>query len=611
MIMNYKRRTTISVAIGDTPLGSDYPIRVQSMTNTSTNDIEASVAQCRRIADAGADYVRLTAQGVREADNIGEIRSRLRAEGCMVPLVADIHFNPKAAFEAAQKTDKVRINPGNFVDAARTFKKLTYTDEEYRQELQRIHDALVPFIALCREHHTAVRLGVNHGSLSDRIMSRYGDTPAGMVESVMEFLRVFVAENFLNVVISIKASNTVVMVETVRRLVRAMDAEDMHFPLHLGVTEAGDGEDGRIKSAVGIGTLLAEGLGDTIRVSLSEEPEAEIPVARKLVDYITSRAGHKPIEGGFSKGYDPVCPQRRVTNKVAGVMGGRMKPIVIADVAPEALNGKMRPDFFFAANGCPDGCGNDRFIVPQDLYKGCANESPLFTLAEIEALQACKAPLKWLVVSDDVAIEKLEPLRGDTATALIVEPTNVNVPAGEQALLHALTDAGITLPAVIKNTYSDTDDEWLQVKAGADFGTLLLNGFSDGIWLSAPGFADADRVVRYELGILQASRLRMSKTEFISCPGCGRTLYDLQTTVKRVKEATSHLSHLKIGIMGCIVNGPGEMADADYGYVGAAAGKISLYKNKECVERNIPEAEAIPRLIALIKANGDWIEPEA
>ena len=609
--MNYKRRTTISVAIGDTPLGSDYPIRVQSMTNTSTNDIEASVAQCRRIADAGADYVRLTAQGVREADNIGEIRSRLRAEGCMVPLVADIHFNPKAAFEAAQKTDKVRINPGNFVDAARTFKKLTYTDEEYRQELQRIHDALVPFIALCREHHTAVRLGVNHGSLSDRIMSRYGDTPAGMVESVMEFLRVFVAENFLNVVISIKASNTVVMVETVRRLVRAMDAEDMHFPLHLGVTEAGDGEDGRIKSAVGIGTLLAEGLGDTIRVSLSEEPEAEIPVARKLVDYITSRAGHKPIEGGISKGYDPVCPQRRVTNEVAGVMGGRMKPIVIADLAPKALKGKMRPDFFFAADGCPDDCGNDRFIVPQALYKGYANESPLFTLAEIEALQACKAPLKWLVVSDDVAIEKLEPLRGDTATALIVEPTNVNVPAGEQALLHALTDAGITLPAVIKNTYSDTDDEWLQVKAGADFGTLLLNGFSDGIWLSAPGFADADRVVRYELGILQASRLRMSKTEFISCPGCGRTLYDLQTTVKRVKEATSHLSHLKIGIMGCIVNGPGEMADADYGYVGAAAGKISLYKNKECVERNIPEAEAIPRLIALIKANGDWIEPEA
>lgn len=609
-MMNYKRRSTISVAIGGTPLGSDYPIRVQSMTNTSTNDIEASVAQCRRIADAGADYVRLTAQGVREAENIGEIRRRLRSMGCNVPLVADIHFNPKAAFAAAQVTDKVRINPGNFVDAARTFKKLSYTDEEYGQELQRIHDALVPFIALCREHGTAVRLGVNHGSLSDRIMSRYGDTPAGMVESAMEFLRVFVAENYPNVAISIKASNTVVMVETVRRLVRAMDAEDMHFPLHLGVTEAGDGEDGRIKSAVGIGALLAEGVGDTIRVSLSEEPELEIPVARKLVDYITARAGHKPIAGGLSRGYDPVCPKRRSTTEVAGVVGGRMRPVVIADVAPDALKGKMRPDFFFASTGCPAGNGTDRFIVPHAIYRGGVNESPLFSLAEIDALLACPAPLKWLVVSDDVPVAALEALRGDSSTVLIIEPASINVPAGEQALLHALTDAGISLPAVIKNTYHDDDEEWLQVKAGSDFGTLLLNGFDDGIWLSAPRCADADRLVRYELGILQASRLRMSKTEFISCPGCGRTLYDLQTTVKRVKEATAHLSHLKIGIMGCIVNGPGEMADADYGYVGAAAGKISLYKNKECVERNIPESEAIPRLIALIKANGDWVDPE-
>ena len=608
--MNYNRRSTISVAIGNTPLGSLFPIRVQSMTNTSTNDIDASVAQCHSLALAGADYVRLTAQGVREAENIGVIRSRLRSLGCNVPLVADIHFNPKAAFAAARVTDKVRINPGNFVDAARTFKHLSYSDEEYNLELKRIHDALVPFIALCREHGTAVRLGVNHGSLSDRIMSRYGDTPAGMVESAMEFLRVFVAEDFLNVVISIKASNTVVMVETVRRLVRAMDAEDMHFPLHLGVTEAGDGEDGRIKSAVGIGTLLAEGVGDTIRVSLSEEPEFEIPVARRLVDYITARAGHKPIAGGLCKGYDPVCPQRRASSEVAASVGGRLRPIVIADVTPSALQGKMRPDFFFAADGCPSGNTTDRFIVPFALYNGAACESPLFSLAELHALLDCPAPLKWLVVPDDVPVSALEPLRNDCHTVLIVEPTNINVPAGEQALLHALTDAGLSLPAVIKNTYPDTDDEWLQVKAGADFGTILLNGFHDGIWLSAPNFHDADRLVRYELGILQASRLRMSKTEFISCPGCGRTLYDLQSTVKRVKEATSHLSHLKIGIMGCIVNGPGEMADADYGYVGAAAGKISLYKNKECVERNIPEAEAIPRLIALIKAGGDWHDPQ-
>ena len=607
--MNYKRRPTITVNIGNTPLGSDFPIRVQSMTNTSTNDIDASVAQCRRIADAGADYVRLTAQGVREADSIGEIRSRLRSEGCNVPLVADIHFNPKAAFEAARMTDKVRINPGNFVDAARTFKKLTYTDEEYRHELQRIHDALVPFIALCREKHTAVRLGVNHGSLSDRIMSRYGDTPAGMVESAMEFLRVFVAEKFHDVVISIKASNTVVMVETVRRLVRAMDAEDMHFPLHLGVTEAGDGEDGRIKSAVGIGTLLAEGIGDTIRVSLSEEPELEIPVARKLVDYITSRAGHEPVGGDESHGYDPVCPQRRATALVAGIVGGNSRPIAVAACKPSELQGKLRPDFYFAADGSIENV-TDRFIVPQSLYRGATNASPLFTIGEIDALKASTAPLKWLEVPDNTPIGAIAALKGDTSMVLVVTPSNRNVTGGEQAFLHALTDAGIDLPAVIRNSYPDNDDEWLQVKAGADFGTLLLNGFRDGIWLNAPAFADADRIVRYEMGVLQASRLRMSKTEFISCPGCGRTLYDLQTTVKRVKEATSHLSHLKIGIMGCIVNGPGEMADADYGYVGAAAGKISLYKNKECVERNIPEDEAIPHLIALIKANGDWTDPE-
>ena len=606
--MNYKRRKTITVRVGGTPLGSDFPIRVQSMTNTSTMDTEGSVAQCRRIAGAGADYVRLTAQGVREAGNIGEIRSILRAGGCYVPLVADIHFNPKAAFAAAEVTDKVRINPGNFVDAARTFKKLTYTDEEYAHEIERIREALVPFIAVCREHNTAVRLGVNHGSLSDRIMSRYGDTPAGMVESVMEFLRVFVAEKFTDVVISIKASNTVVMVETVRRLVVAMDAEDMHFPLHLGVTEAGDGEDGRIKSAVGIGTLLAEGLGDTIRVSLSEEPEAEIPVARKLVEYVASREGHAPIAGGESRGYDHLSPQRRLTDAVAGVIGGNSLPVVVASCKPSEIGGSLCPDFYFAADGEVEN-GTHRFIVPQKHYSGEKNVSPLFTVAEIDAMRSSQAPMRWLEVADDTHVDTLRALKGLEGVVLVVTASNANVTGGEQAFLHALADAGINFPAVVRNTYPDTDDEWLQVKAGADFGTLLLNGFRDGIWLDAPAYADKERLVRYEFGILQASRLRMSKTEYISCPGCGRTLYDLQTTVRRVKEATSHLSHLKIGIMGCIVNGPGEMADADYGYVGAAAGKVSLYKNKECVEKNIPENEAIPHLIALIKAGGDWVEP--
>ena len=606
--MNYQRRKTIKVNVGGVPLGSDYPIRLQSMTNTSTMDTEGSVAQCRRIADAGADYVRLTAQGVREAHNIGEIRKILRQEGYDVPLVADIHFNPKAAFAAAEVTDKVRINPGNFVDAARTFKKLSYTDEEYAHEIERIREALVPFIGVCREHHTAVRLGVNHGSLSDRIMSRYGDTPAGMVESVMEFLRVFVAENFTDVVISIKASNTVVMVETVRRLVRAMDAEDMHFPLHLGVTEAGDGEDGRIKSAVGIGTLLAEGLGDTIRVSLSEEPELEIPVARKLVEYITLRSGHKAITGTESRGYDHVSPQRRKTAAVATMVGGNSRPVVVASCKPSEIGGALQPDFYFVADGVVENA-IDNFIVPRKHYRGEKNVSPLFTMAEIDTLRSTDAPIKWLEVADDTPLDALHKLKDVEDVVLVVTASNVNVTGGEQAFLHALIDAGINVPAIIRNTYPDADDEWLQVKAGADFGTLLLNGFRDGIWLEAPHLGDNDRLVRYEFGILQASRLRMSKTEFISCPGCGRTLYDLQSTVRRVKEATSHLSHLKIGIMGCIVNGPGEMADADYGYVGAAAGKISLYKNKECVEKNIPEDEAIPHLIALIKASGDWREP--
>lgn len=606
--MNYQRRKTISVNIGNTPLGSDYPIRVQSMTNTSTMDTEGSVAQCRRICDAGADYVRLTAQGVREAHNIGEIRRILRSEGYGVPLVADIHFNPKAAFEAAEVTDKVRINPGNFIDAARTFKKLTYTDEEYAHEIERIREALVPFIAVCREHHTAVRLGVNHGSLSDRIMSRYGDTPAGMVESAMEFLRVFVAENYLDVVISIKASNTVIMVETVRRLVAAMDAEDMHFPLHLGVTEAGDGEDGRIKSAVGIGTLLAEGIGDTIRVSLSEDPEKEIPVAQKLVEYITSRKGHTPIAGGERKGFNHIQPERRATTEVAGIIGGRHQPVTIASCTPDVLKGSLRPDFYYAANGIVSN-STDRFIVPAKYYIGAENTSPIFSIDEVGLLKSTYAPLKWLKVAADTDIESLDFLKGRTDTVLVVTAANVNVTASEQSMLHALANAGINTPAVILNSYDDTDTEWIQVKAGADFGTVLLNGFRDGIWLEATNYDNPDNIVRYEFGILQAARLRMSKTEYISCPGCGRTLYDLQTTIKRVKGATSHLKHLKIGIMGCIVNGPGEMADADYGYVGAAAGKISLYKGKECVEKNIPEDEAIPHLIALIKANGDWVEP--
>ena len=590
-IFNYQRRATVEVNVGGVLLGGKHAVRVQSMTNTNTDDIEASVAQCRAIAEAGGEIVRLTAQGVKEADNIGRIRSALRKQGCQVPLVADIHFNPKAAFAAAAVTDKVRINPGNFVDPARTFKQLTYTDEAYEAELQRIHDALVPFIALCREHHTAVRLGVNHGSLSDRIMSRYGNTAKGMVESVMEFLRVMVQEKFFDVVISMKASNVVVMVEAVRRVVAAMDAENMHFPLHLGVTEAGFGEDGRIKSAVGIGCLMAEGLGDTIRVSLSEDPELEIPVARKLVDYVCSRQGHTPIAGECYAGYDALLPQRRPSHTVMGKIGGGKLPVVVASCAPQTVSGKLKPDFYFADGAITDG----------------TLTYPLTTLAQFE--HEADAPAQFVQVAADATPAQLQVLKGKDNVVVVAEPANVNVPGSIQALLHSMVREGVDCPAVVRLRYSDSNTEWLQVKAGADLGAILLNGFADGIWIEAPNYPAPEKVVEYAFAILQAARLRTTKTEFISCPSCGRTMFDLQTTVQQVKAATNHLTHLKIGVMGCVVNGPGEMADADYGYVGAARHSISLYKGKVCIERNIPEEEAIPRLVALIKANGDWVEP--
>lgn len=568
---DYRRRRSSAVRVGEVPLGGENPIRVQSMTNTSTLDTEGSVAQCKRIFDAGADYVRLTAQGVREAENVGAIRSALHADGYTKPLVADIHFNPKAAFAAAAVTDKVRINPGNFVDAARTFKKLDYTDEEYAGELRKIRHALLPFLEVCRAHRTAVRLGVNHGSLSDRIMSRYGDTPAGMVESAMEYLRVCREADFADVVVSIKASNTVVMVETVRRMIAAMEKEGMDYSLHLGVTEAGDGEDGRIKSAVGIGTLLSEGAGDTVRVSLSEAPEAEIPVARKLVDYITAREGHAPIAGRYSRGYDRFAPERRRSAAV-GIIGGGQPPVVVTALDERAAAGSaLRPDFRYPS--AADG-------------------------------------MVWVEADASERVDEVVGRLSVPGGVLLLTSSHAN-PVGEmQAMIHALSDCGCDVPVVARLAYPDADAEAVQVKAGADFGALLINRLIDGVMLEAPCLERRSDAVGYSFGILQAARLRTTKTEYISCPGCGRTLYDLQGVIRDIKAATSHLKGLKIGIMGCIVNGPGEMADADYGYVGAAAGKISLYKGKTCVERNIPQKEAISRLVALIRENGDWSEPQ-
>ena len=608
-LFNYSRRETSVVNIGATPLGGDNPIRIQSMTNTATQDTDACVAQAKRIADAGGEYVRLTTQGVKEAENLRNINAALRRDGYMTPLVADVHFNPRVADVAALYAEKVRINPGNYVDAARTFKHLEYTDEEYAQELQKIRDRFVPFLNICKENHTAIRIGVNHGSLSDRIMSRYGDTPEGMVESCMEFLRICVDEHFTDVVISIKASNTVVMVRTVRLLAAVMEKEGMHFPLHLGVTEAGDGEDGRIKSALGIGALLADGLGDTIRVSLSEAPEAEIPVARKLVDYVTRRKDHPYIPGPNILTFNYLAPSRRQTVAVRNI-GGDNVPVVIAARLDGDLttDPQFAPDYIYTGHQLPaDVQEGVQYIVDADVWEGKSNTWPAFKGDQMPFVSSCNAALKFLFITYmGLNDEALACLKYHPEIVLVAQSNHPNRLGEQRALVHQLMQEGLSNPVVFFQHYAEEEKENLQIKAAADMGALVFDGLTDGIFLYNQGSIPATTLDATAFGILQAGRLRTSKTEYISCPGCGRTLYDLQSTIARIKAATSHLKGLKIGIMGCIVNGPGEMADADYGYVGAGRGKISLYKKKECIEKNIPEEEAVEKLIELIKANGDW-----
>lgn len=583
-MFNYIRRGTSAVQVGGITIGGDAPIRVQSMTTTNTNDTEGSVAQAERIIEAGGELVRLTTQGVREAENMKNINALLRSHGYDTPLVADVHFNPNVADVAALYCEKVRINPGNYIDPARTFKHLEYTAEEYAEELQRLDDRLVPFINICKEHNTAIRIGVNHGSLSDRIMSHYGDTPAGIVESCMEFLRICKREDFHNVVISIKASNTVVMVQSVRLLIQQMDKEDMHYPLHLGVTEAGEGEDGRIKSAVGIGALLSDGIGDTIRVSLSEEPEAEIPVAKSLVDYITARGQHTPIPAEPYTGFNYEQPQRRKTHAV-GNIGGDNVPVVIAPKTSD----EIKPDYVFASENC--------------IVSATGEKCPLFSHTAMPLIGTSDAKIKFLVLQYGVSTDEYVACLKAHPEVVIVAVSNHKNRVGElRALIHEMTEAGVTNPVVVAQMYrhSAEEKETFQLEAAADMGALMFDGLVDGIWLLNDGTLAADDVASTAFAILQAARLRTTKTEYISCPGCGRTLYDLRSTIARIKAATSHLKHLKIGIMGCIVNGPGEMADADYGYVGAGRGKISLYRKKECVLKNIPEEEAVEKLLELI-----------
>lgn len=605
-LFNYKRRETTVSQVGSTKIGGDNPIRVQSMTTTNTNDTEACVEQAERIIRAGGELVRLTTQGKREAENLRNINAALRAKGFDTPLVADVHFNPAVAEVAALYAEKVRVNPGNYTDPARTFKKIEYTDEEYAAELEKIESRFVPLLNICRENHTAIRIGVNHGSLSDRIMSRYGDTPEGIVESCMEFLRICKRERFDNVVISIKTSNTVVMVRSVRLLVSEMEGEDMHYPLHLGVTEAGEGEDGRIKSAVGIGALLADGIGDTIRVSLSEEPEAEIPVARHLVEYVARRSGHMLIPGAEAPSFDYLRPERRPTLPVGGIGGDNVPVVIVNNTGSDTpeFNPDMTPDFIYCGSAVPEHrIEGIRYIVDFDAYNGEDGVCPIFPYNATPFISTVKADTKFLVLQFGAPSEEyLACLKAHPEVAVVCVSNHTNKQGEQRALAHELTAAGLRNPVIFAQMYSHaaTGKADLQLEAAADMGALMIDGLTDGIWLMNNGDIAVRDLAETAFGILQAARLRTSKTEYISCPGCGRTLYDLRSTIARIKAATTHLRGLKIGIMGCIVNGPGEMADADYGYVGAGVGKVSLYRRKECVAKNIPESEAVERLLALI-----------
>jgi (E)-4-hydroxy-3-methylbut-2-enyl-diphosphate synthase len=587
---NYSRRPSDTIRIGNLFLGGNQPVRVQSMANTDTNDIPNSVAQCMRIVEAGGELVRYTAQGVREAENLKLIHDALREQGCEVPLVADIHFNANAADVAAQYVEKVRINPGNYVGSVKNGDTSDYTIEEYESEYEKIRARFIPFLNICKEHHTAIRIGVNHGSLSERIMNRYGDTSKGMVESCMEFLRICKAESFSNVVISMKTSNTVLMVQTVKLLVDEMAREGFRFPLHLGVTEAGDGEDGRIKSAVGIGALLADGIGDTIRVSLSEEPEAEIPVARLLVSYIQEREHHTPIDAIENILYSRYEYTRRKTTG-SGNIGGENVPVVIAGTSGHH---GIVPDYTVS--------GENLLSAEGVTYK-------VYSIDQINSLEHDALDIKFLKMSyPQLTPLMLAKLTGRNDIVVLLQTTHKNGVGEQRAFFHTLMNVGCTAPVILCREYAEDDLQKLQVKAAADLGVLFIDGFGDGIFLENKGSISVEEINSVAFGILQASRVRVTKTEFISCPGCGRTMFNLQTVIAKIKQRTSHLKGLKIGIMGCIVNGPGEMADADYGYVGAGRGKVSLYKKKECIQRNIPEEEAVEKMIELIKENGDWHE---
>lgn len=639
-IMTYQRRKTSTVKIGDLYIGSDFPIIPQSMTTTDTMDTQKSVEQIIRMVDAGCQLVRLTAPSLKEAQNLAEIKKELLIKGIKVPLVADIHFTPNAAELAARIVEKVRVNPGNYADKKK-FDIIDYTDAEYQEEIDRIREKFVPLIKICKEYGTALRIGTNHGSLSDRIMSRYGDTAHGMVESAMEFLRIAEDENFHNIVLSMKSSNPQVMVQAYRLLVKTMDNNNMLYPLHLGVTEAGDGDDGRIKSALGIGALLEDGIGDTIRVSLTEDPEFEVPVAKKLIARYTQieqpTYPQLNLNIAENKNWSAFEYKRRETNEVYN-LGAHQVPRVIANFHNnENLNAEdLKPighiydaqldkwhmndigaDFIYLGNN------KANFMLPMGLkaiYNAQTwnfvidktNAFPLFTAADLlqsNHLKASSSTLNFVYLLVNELTEELLQTANQMKNAVFILESNLANPMTDlRATFFKLNDWNFKNPVLLTHNYhNESDEEQFMLHCSTDFGALLIDGFGDGLMFKA-NLIKAERMNQIAFGILQAARTRISKTEYISCPSCGRTLFDLQETTSMIRKRTDHLKGVKIAIMGCIVNGPGEMADADYGYVGSGVDKITLYKGKEVVKRNIASDNAVNELIDLIKEYGDWVE---
>ncbi|MBJ6120004.1 (E)-4-hydroxy-3-methylbut-2-enyl-diphosphate synthase [Pontibacter sp. BT310] len=644
-LTEYKRRKTRVVTIGGVPMGGDYPIRVQSMTTVDTMDTLGSVEQCIRMIEAGCEYIRITAPSIKEAENLKNIKDELNRRGYNVPLVADIHFTPNAAEVAARLVEKVRVNPGNYADKKK-FEVIEYNDETYQAELDRIRDRFLPLVRICKEHGTAMRIGTNHGSLSDRILSRYGDTPIGMVESALEFIRICESEGYYELVISMKASNTQVMVQAYRLLVQKLDEEGLQpYPLHLGVTEAGEAEDGRIKSAVGIGTLLEDGLGDTVRVSLTEAPEAEAPVAKALIDRYTQRAEKAdPIIPICNVPIDPFQYHRRETIEVEN-LGAQNVPRVIADLSRLTdvqyadlksvghLYSMLLDKFNMNDLGADyiyTGDNAITFMLPNGL-KEIVNYSswqkaehsdhlhPLLSTAQYLSDQPRHANLNFVLATiNDLTPEVLERLKTDGTSVLMLHTTNEHAMPELRKCFFRLTNKGVQVPCIIKRAYGQLTADEVQLYASTDVGGLLIDGLGDGVMLGTELLPDQekgawlqtiDALNKLSFGILQAARTRMSKTEYISCPSCGRTLFDLQETTAMIRKRTDHLKGVKIGIMGCIVNGPGEMADADYGYVGVGKDKIALYRGQTVVKKSVPADRAVDELIELIREDARWIEP--